>query len=142
MVTKNGTVPALLFALFCLLPAVRTASAQSGLLNSPAAFPFTLNCGTQQITVVSPAGAAANSLVTSDNRVMLATSVTQVNSFIDPTTNQPTTQTFVFQFGAGHGQASGISDLTTCVSTPITFQDPQLGTVTATLTIVGFFVPR
>jgi hypothetical protein len=66
-----------------------------------------------------------------------------VNSFIDPRTNQPVTQTLTFTYGAGHGQANGIPNLTTCVTTnPITFQDPEVGTVTATITIIGFFARR
>jgi len=125
-----------------LLLGVGTASGQSGILNNPNAFPINLNCGGQQLMIVSPAGPSSNGLVTNDNRVLLATSLTQVNSFIDPTTHQPATQTFNVTFGAGHGQATGIGNLTTCVSPPMTFQDPQLGTVTATLTIVGFFAPR
>jgi hypothetical protein len=139
MATKNRKLPIVLL-LTCILGAV-AASAQSGILSNPNAFPFTFNCGGQQVTVVTVAN-AANALVTTNNSVMIATSLTQVTSYIDPTTGQPVTQTLNSQIGAGHGQATGISDLTTCVSAPITVQDPQLGTETITLTIVAFFTPR
>jgi hypothetical protein len=142
MIAKNRTFPVAPFLAFGLVLALSTASAQSGILNNPQAFPLTLNCGGQQVTAVSPSGPAANVLVLSDNRVLIATSVTQVDTYIDPTTNQPVTRTQNIQFGAGHGQANGIGNLTTCVSQPFTFQVPTLGTVTETLTIVGFFVPR
>jgi hypothetical protein len=124
-----------------LIIGINTAVAQSGILNSPNFHPFTFNCGGQQVSVVAPSSASANALVTTDNRVIVATSLTQVLSYTDPTTNQPVTQTSNSVFGPGHGQATGIST-TSCVIEPFTFQDPQLGTVTVTGTVVGFFTPR
>jgi hypothetical protein len=124
-----------------LVLGISTALAQSGILNSPNSHPFTFNCGGQQVSVVAPSGSSANALVTTDNRVIVATSLTQVLSYTDPTTNQPVTQTSTSAFGPGHGQANGIST-TSCVIEPFTFQDPQLGRVTVTGTVVGFFTPR
>jgi hypothetical protein len=109
---------------------------------NPNAFPLTFHCGNQQVTIVSPSGPASSGLVTTDNRVFLVTFLTAVGSFTDLTTNQPVTQTSTFQFGAGHGQANGIGNLTSCVSEPFTVQDLQLGTGTVTLTLVGFFAPH
>jgi hypothetical protein len=124
-----------------LVLGISTALAQSGILNSPNFHPFTFNCGGQEVSVAAPSGASSNALVTTDNRVIVATSLTQVLSYTDPTTNQPVTQTTTFAFGPGHGQANGITT-TSCVIEPFSFQDPQLGTVTVTGTVVGFFTPR
>jgi hypothetical protein len=138
MFTPNGTFT-LLAVLAAFILCTATASAQSGLQNSPQAFTFTFNnCnGQQQITGVTTSGASAVLLDSSSTAVYVATAVTVSETF---STGQPPV-TFSLPIGAGHGQATGLhGSLITCTSEPITFPVPG-GTGTAIETVTMFSTP-
>ncbi len=104
--------------------------------------PFTLTCGDEQITVVTPSEHAASAQVVGSTANTVATRVTIRTTFTDPTTQQPVTETETFTYGAGHGKARGLQDqLQTCSST-FSFHDPDVGLVTGHLSVTLFMTPR
>jgi len=122
-----------------LLSASRTALADP--VNGANAASFTLTCGNQTITVVTPSANAAIAQVIGTTSVGVATEVNVSLTFIDPDTGQPVTTTQTVIYGAGHGKAQGLQNrLTTCSST-FTFEDPEVGTVTVTLSVTQFLTP-
>ena len=133
----------LVAVLAALILGTATASAQSGLQNSPQAFTFTFNnCnGQQQITGVTTSSASVVLLDSSTNAVYVATAVT-VAGTLTITGQPPVPLNFSLSFGAGNGQATGLQgSLVTCTSEPVTF--PVVGgTATVTETVTMFSTPR
>ena len=104
--------------------------------------PFTLTCGGEQITVVTPSEHAANAQVVGSPANTVATRVTIRTTFQDPATQQPVTETETFTYGAGHGKARGLQDKLQTCSTTFSFHDPDVGLVTGQLSVTLFMTPR
>ncbi len=110
-------------------------------INSKNALIVTLDCGGEQVTVVTlfnNRAATANVVGTTGNFV--ATQFAGTATFTDPETGKVVKDVFVDPIG--QGQKKGLQgSLTTCKTT-LTFEDPEVGTVTLVLRVTGFFTPR
>jgi hypothetical protein len=120
--------------------AVGVASADP--VNSKNTQTFTLDCGGEQVTVVSvvtSSAVAVNVVGTTGNFV--ATQIAGTVTITDPETGEVFEEP-PFDQTVGQGEKKGLQgSLTTC-DTIITFEDPDVGTVTLDLTVTGFFTPR
>ncbi len=119
--------------------AVGVASADP--VNSKNAQTITLDCGGEQVTVVTlfnNRAAVVNVVGTTGNMVL--TQIAGTATFTDPETGEVVKEPILDR--VGQGQKKGLQgSLTTC-DTIITFEDPEVGTVTLNLTGTGFFTPR
>ena len=119
--------------------AVGVASADP--VKSKNAQTITLDCGGEQLTVVTlftNRAAVVNVVGTTGNMVL--TQIAGTATFTDPETREVVVEPFLDRIG--QGQKKGLQgSLTTC-DTIITFEDPEVGTVTLDLTGTGFFTPR
>ena len=134
---------ALMLVTAALLAALAAAAGVAGAdpVNSKNAQIITLDCGGEEVTVatVLQSGAVAVNVVgTTGNFV--ATRIAGTATFTDPETGEVVEDEFVDPIGKGKKRGLGRS-LTTC-DTTVSFEDPEVGTVTVDLTVTGFFTPR
>ena len=110
-------------------------------VNSKNAQTITLDCGGEQVTVVTlftNRAAVVNVVGTTGNMVL--TQIAGTATFTDPETGEVVEAPI--DFTIGQGKKTGLQDsLTTCTTT-ITFEDPEVGPVTLDVTFTGFFTPR
>jgi hypothetical protein len=119
--------------------AVGTASADP--VNSKNAQIITLDCGGEPVTIATVFQSRAvvlNVVDTTGNFVL--TRIEGTETYTDPETGEVVEDEFVDRIGKGKKKGLGRS-LTTCETT-ISFEDPEVGTVTVDLTVTGFFTPR
>ncbi len=132
--------------LFSVTAAMLTALAVGGMasadpVNSKNAQIITLDCGGEEVTVATvfqSRAVAVNVVGTTGNFV--ATRIEGTATFTDPETGEVVEEEFVDRIGKGKKKGLGRS-LTTC-DTTLSFEDPELGTITVDLTVTGFFTPR
>ncbi len=131
----------LLAATMAIVAVLAVGMASADPVNSKKAPIVTFDCGGEQVTVVSvvtSSAVAVNVVGTTGNFV--ATQIAGTVTITDPTgevfEEPPFDQT------VGQGEKKGLQgSLTTC-DTTITFEDPEVGTVTVDFTFTGFFTPR
>ena len=119
--------------------AVGVASADP--VNSKNAQIINLDCGGEQLTVVSlynNRGVVVNVVGTTAN--MVTTQIAGTVTFTDPQTGEVVVQDFLQR--TGQGQKKGLEGSQTTCDTIITYEDPVVGMVTLDLTGTGFFTPR
>jgi hypothetical protein len=119
--------------------AVGIASADP--LKSKNAQILTLDCGGEEVTVVTlfNNNAVVNNVVDTTANFVL-TRFEGTVTFTDPETGEVVEEEFAGTVGKGKKQGLQRS-LTTC-DTSFTFEDPEVGTVRLDLTADGFFTPR
>jgi hypothetical protein len=119
--------------------AVGIASADP--LKSKNAQILTLDCGGEEVTVVTlfNNNAVVNNVVDTTANFVL-TRFEGTATFTDPETGEVVEEEFAGTVGKGKKQGLQRS-LTTC-DTSFTFEDPEVGTVRLDLTADGFFTPR
>ena len=94
---------------------------------------FTVSCGGEQFTVVSPSEPSAAVQIVGSTSILVGTDALLTTSYTDPQTGQSITTTQHVVYGAGHGNANGVQDrLLDCTNT-IVVEDPDLGPITITL---------
>lgn len=133
------TMPKSIVALLALM--LLTASVSTAFADAKTE-PFTLTCGGEEITVVTPSEHAANAQVVGSTTNTVATRVTISTTFQDPATQQSVTETETFTYGAGHGKARGLQNKLQTCSTTFSFQDPDVGLVTGQLSVTLFMTPH
>ena len=110
-------------------------------VNSKNAQIFTIDCGGELVTVSTISN--NNSIVVhvvGTTRNFVVTQIAGTGTFTDPETGEVVQEEFVDPIG--QGKKKGLQgSLTTCTTT-LTFEDPEVGTVTVDLTVTGFFTPR
>jgi hypothetical protein len=119
--------------------AVGIASADP--LKSKNAQILTLDCGGEEVTVVTlfNNNAVVNNVVDTTANFVL-TRFEGTATYTDPETGEVVEEEFAGTVGKGKKQGLQRS-LTTC-DTSFTFEDPEVGTVRLDLTADGFFTPR
>ena len=129
----------LLAATMAIVAVLAVGMASADPVNSKKAPIVTFDCGGEQVTVtflLNPS-VVFNVVDTTGNFVLTRADGTA--TFTDPVTEKVVQEDFVFR---GQGKREGLQDsLTTCTTT-ITFEDPEVGTVTIDFTFTGFFTPR
>ena len=132
---------ALVLAVVMVMAVFGSGIAAADPINSKNAQITTLNCGGEQVTVVTLVNnraIVANVVGTTGNFVV--TQIAGTGTFTDPETGEVVQEEFVDPIG--QGKKKGLQgSLTTCETT-LTFEDPEVGTVTVDLTLTGFFTPR
>ncbi len=130
----------LLAATMAIAAVLAAGVASADPINSKNAQIVTLDCGGEQVTVVTllnNRSVVANVVGTTGNFV--ATQFAGTVTFTDPETGEVVEEEFVDPIG--QGQKKGLQgSLTTCETT-LTFEDPE-GTVIVDITVTGFFTPR
>ena len=132
--------------LFSVTAAMLAALAAAGMasadpVNSKNAQIITLDCGGEEVTVATvfqSRAVAVNVVGTTGN--FLATRIEGTATFTDPETGEVVEEEFVVTVGKGGKRGLGRS-LTTCDDT-VSFEDPELGTITLDVSVTGFFTPR
>jgi len=131
----------LLAAATAIVAVLAAGMASADPVNSTNAQIFTFDCGGEQVTVASNINNSAvvvNVVGTTGNFV--ATRIEGTATFTDPAGEVVFEDEFVETIG--QGQKKGLQgSLTTC-DTTLSFEDPELGTITVDLTVTGFFTPR
>ena len=131
----------LLAATMAIVAVLAVGMASADPVNSKNAQIFTLDCGGEQVTVAMNLNSNAvvvNVVGTTGNFV--ATRIEGTDTFTDPETGEVVEVPFEVTIGKGAKRGLGRS-LTTC-DTTLSFEDPELGTITVDLTVTGFFTPR
>ncbi len=130
----------LLAATMAIVAVLAVGMASADPVNSKKAPISTFDCGGEQVTVtflLNPS-VVFNVVDTTGNFVL--TRVEATETFTDPETGEMVEVEFVETIGKG--EKKGLQgSLTTC-DTTITFEDPEVGTVTVDFTFTGFFTPR
>ncbi len=134
---------ALILVTAAMLAALAAAAGVAGAdpVNSKNAQIITIDCGGEQVTVASifnNAAVVVNVVGTTGNFVL--TRLEGTETFTDPETGEMVEDEFVDTIGKG-GKRGLERSLTTC-DTTLSFEDPELGTITVDLTVTGFFTPR
>lgn len=134
---------ALILVTAAMLAALAAAAGVAGAdpVNSKNAQIFTIDCGGEQVTVATifnNNAVVVNVVGTMGNFV--ATRIEGTVTFTDPETGDVVEEEIVDPIGKGKKKGLGRS-LTTC-DTTLSFEDPELGTITVDLTVTGFFTPR
>ena len=131
----------LLAAATAIVAVLAAGMASADPVNSKNVDIITLDCGGEQVTVATvfqSAAVAVNVVGTTGNFV--ATRIEGTATFVNPETGEVVEDEFVDPIGKG--KKKGLQgSLTTCTTT-LTFEDPELGTITVDLTVTGFFTPR
>jgi hypothetical protein len=102
---------------------------------------FHLDCGGEQITVVTiyQNGAVVTNIEGSTGNFVI-TRLSGTFTYTDPQTGEEVTEPFVELIG--NGSKAGLQeDLISC-TTPRIVEDPELGTLNVDLTLTGFLTPR
>jgi hypothetical protein len=102
---------------------------------------FTLDCGGEEVTIVSifHSNAAVFNVVDGTSN-FVATHFGGTFTFTDPESGQTVVEPF--DIPVGQGKRTGQEgELTTCATT-FFFEDPEVGLVTVDVTVTGFFTPR
>ena len=131
----------LLAAATAIVAVLAAGMASADPVNSKNAQIFTLDCGGEEVAVATnftSNSVVANVVDTTGNFVL--TRVQGTETFTDPETGEVVENEFEFSIGQGEKRGLGRS-LTTC-DTTLSFEDPELGTITVDLTVTGFFTPR
>ena len=131
----------LLAAATAIVAVLAAGMASADPVNSKNAQIFTLDCGGEEVTVATnftSNSVVANVVDTTGNFVL--TRVQGTETFTDAETGEVVENEFEFSIGQGEKRGLGRS-LTTC-DTTLSFEDPELGTITVDLTVTGFFTPR
>lgn len=126
-------------ALTLLLAALSLGTAHADPINSPHAQhigPLVCNNG-MSLEFVSPSGPTPVAHVIGSNGVLIVAQVSDVGTAADGT--------IIYNDGltlaSGHGKASGVENLLTCVNT-YTYIDTQYGPIDGVFTVTGFLTPR
>jgi hypothetical protein len=131
----------LLAATMAIVAVLAVGMASADPVNSKNAQIFTLDCGGEEVTVATlfnNRAVVVNVVDTTGN--FLFTRIEGTATFTDPETGEAVEEEFVETIGKGKKKGVRRS-LTTC-DTTISFEDPEVGTVTLDLTFTGFFTPR
>ena len=132
---------AVLLAATAIVAVLAAGMASADPVNSKNAQIFTIDCGGEQVKVAAIAhnrSVVVNVVGTTGNFVL--TRVEGTETFTDPETGEVVEEEFVITIGKGAKRGLERS-LTTC-DTTLSFEDPELGTITVDLTVTGFFTPR
>ena len=134
---------ALILVTAAVLAALAAAAGVAGAdpVNSKNAQIITIDCGGEQVTVatISNNNAVVVNVVSTTGNFVL-TRVEGTETFTDPETGEVVENEFEFSIGQGEKRGLGRS-LTTC-DTTLSFEDPELGTITLDVSVTGFFTPR
>ena len=132
---------ALVFAMASIITALGVGMGSADPINSKNVQTFQLDCGGEQITVVTifqNDAVVANIEGSTGNFVV--TRLSGTFTYTDPQTGEEVTEPF--DLPIGNGSKAGLEeDLISC-TTLRTVQDPELGTLTVHLTLTGFLTPR
>ena len=135
---RRAVLLAATMAIVAAVLAVGMASADPVNKNSQI---FTIDCGGEEVTVATlfnNRAVVVNVVDTTGNFVI--TRVEGTATYTDPETGAVVEEEFVETIGKGRKRGLERS-LTTC-DTTLSFEDPELGTITVDLTFTGFFTPR
>ena len=129
----------LLAATMAIVAVLAVGMASADPVNSKKAPISTFDCGGEQVTVtflLNPS-VVFNVVDTTGNFVL-----TRIEGTATFTENgEVVEEEFVETIGQGKRKGLPEGSLTTC-DTTITFEDPELGTITVDFTFTGFFTPR
>ena len=102
---------------------------------------LTINCGGEEVTVVTIVNnnaIVANVVDSTSNFV--TTRIEGTFTFTDPESGQ--TVVVPIDDPIGQGKRTGQEGTLTACATTLFFEDPEVGPVTVDLTVTGFFTPR
>jgi hypothetical protein len=132
---------ALILAMASIMTMLGVGIASADPINSKNVQRFHLDCGGEQITVVTifqNKAVVANIEGSTGNFVI--TRLSGTFTYTDPQTGEEVTEPF--DLPIGNGSKAGLQeDLISC-TTPRIVQDPELGTLSVDLTLTGFLTPR
>jgi hypothetical protein len=111
-------------------------------INSKNAQTFTLNCGGEEVKIVSKLNGTVVGHVVDSTNNFVVTKFEETRTYTDPETGEVVHEERVSPVGEGQKQGLQLSLITCHQEEPIIFEDPELGTVTVDLTVTGFFAPR
>ncbi len=130
----------LLAATMAIVAVLAAGMASADPVNSPKAPITTFDCGGEEVTVTFLLNPSKVFSVVDTTGNFVLTRVQGTETFTDPETGEVVENEFEFSIGQGGKRGLGRS-LTTC-DTTLSFEDPELGTITVDLTVTGFFTPR
>jgi hypothetical protein len=132
---------ALVLAMAAIITALGVGIGSADPINSKSVQRFHLDCGGEQITVVTiyQNGAVVTNIEGSTGNFVI-TRLSGTFTYTDPQTGEEVTEPFVELIG--NGSKAGLQeDLISC-TTPRIVEDPELGTLNVDLTLTGFLTPR
>jgi hypothetical protein len=132
---------ALVLAMAAIITALGVGIGSADPVNSKNVQRFHLDCGGEQITVVTiyQNGAVVTNIEGSTGNFVI-TRLSGTFTYTDPQTGEEVTEPFVELIG--NGSKAGLQeDLISC-TTPRIVEDPELGTLNVDLTLTGFLTPR
>jgi hypothetical protein len=132
---------ALVLAMAAIITALGVGIGSADPVNSKSVQRFHLDCGGEQITVVTiyQNGAVVTNIEGSTGNFVI-TRLSGTFTYTDPQTGEEVTEPFVELIG--NGSKAGLQeDLISC-TTPRIVEDPELGTLNVDLTLTGFLTPR
>ena len=130
----------LLAATMAIVAVLAVGMASADPVNSKKVQISTFDCGGELVTVTFLLNPSAIFNVVDTTGTFVLTRVEGTATFTDPETGEMVEVEFVETIGKG--EKKGLQgSLTTC-DTTITFEDPELGTITVDFTFTGFFTPR
>jgi hypothetical protein len=136
----RGTL--LLVATIVITVLLGVGSASADPLNSNNAVVFTLDCGGEEVKIVTKLNGTVVGHVVDSTDNFVVTKFEETRTYTDPETGKVVHEERVSPVGEGQKQGLQPSLITCHQEEPIIFEDPELGTVTVDLTVTGFFAPR
>jgi hypothetical protein len=111
-------------------------------VNSENAVTLTLDCGGEEVEIVTKFNGTVVGHVVHSTDNFVATKFEETRTYTDPETGEVVHEEVVVPVGEGQKQGLQPSLITCHQEEPIIFEDPELGTVTVDLTVTGYFAPR
>ena len=132
---------AFVIAIAAIITALGVGIVSADPINSKNVQRFHLDCGGEQITVVTIfQNAASVSNIEGSTGNFVITRLSGTFTYTDPQTGEEVTESF--ELPIGNGSKAGLQeDLISC-TTPRIVEDPELGTLFVDLTVTGFLTPR